>query len=296
MQAQPASQCNETPAQIAARITELVTLPAVYLEVRRVIDDPESGAVDLAKVIASDPAISARVLRVANSAAYRTMRAVGTISQAVSHLGTQRVHDLALASSMASMFDQLPMNEVNMAGFWSRAITTALVARRFAQVAALADAERPFVQGLLAEVGHLAMFQAAAESVRQVIDRVSVSDPSVAEVEVEVLGFHHAEVAGELLRMWCLPDSLIDAIEQHALPRESDNDTLPEALVCHLAWHVAACIGTEETIEERLNALPAWITERLDVEIAPLLEAAAQAVEEADELYAVFFPDLARSA
>ena len=293
--AQQFSNRFASPGEIAARITELVTLPAVYLEVRKVVNDEDASASDLARVVSADPAIAARVLRVVNSAAYRPVNPVETISQAVSILGMRRVHDLALASSLASMFEKLPMADASMAGYWARAVTTALMARKFALAAQRGDAEAAFVQGLFAEVGHLAMFQAAPECVRAVLERATLVDRDVAHVEYDVLGFHHAEVGAELLSLWSLPDALVSTVATHALPNDCESTSF-DALVCHIAWHAAAAVGSDETIEQRLTKVAPFVFTRLGVDAGAFALEAESAVEEAEELHALFFPPLAKEA
>jgi HD-like signal output (HDOD) protein len=297
----PAAEAADAPAQhtprsIAMGITELVTLPAVYLEVRRIVNDPESGIVDLAQAVASDPAIAARLLRVANSPAYRTFRSVGTISQAVNVLGMQRVHELALASALASVFEGLPIVDANMAAFWSRAVTTGAIARSLGSRCPPQDLERLFVEGLLCEVGHLAMFQCAPDCVNAVLAQGSLTAPDVAQREREVLGFHHAEVGAALLDAWELPPPIVRTVSAHCAPLDAPDPSDQEPLLCCLAWHVACSLAGDEEPWERVQEVAAELPVRLALDEGTFLECVEQGIEDAVELQELFFPGLAGGA
>ena len=81
----------------------LTTLPDVYLKVKAVVDDPDAGVADMVQAIEHDPGITARLLRIANSAFFGFAAKVETVSRAVSLLGTQQIHDLVLATSLAGV-------------------------------------------------------------------------------------------------------------------------------------------------------------------------------------------------
>lgn len=285
-----------TPQAIAEGIRELVTLPAVYLEVRRIVNDPDSGIVDLAEAVASDPAISARLLRVANSAAYRTFRSVGCISQAVNVLGMQRVHELALASALASVFEGLPVTDANMAGFWSRAVSTGAIARSLAARCPPQDLERLFVEGLLSEVGHLAMFQVAPQCVQAILARTPLTAPDVVAQERDVLGFHHAEVAAALLEAWQLPPAIVRTVATAASPGDAIDPADLEPVLCCIAWHAACALVEQDDAWERIDAVDPDLLPRIGLAREAFEEALEQGLEDAIELQELFFPSSAGRA
>ena len=97
-----------TIEQILASSAQLVTLPAVYLEVKRVVDDPRSTPIDLANALSADPVMAARVLRLVNSAFWGLRGGIDSLSRAVSLLGMIHIHDLVLASSVVQTFERVP--------------------------------------------------------------------------------------------------------------------------------------------------------------------------------------------
>ena len=106
--------------ELIENCSSLVSLPEVYLQVKAVIDDPESTMADLARAISIDPGMTAMVLKLVNSAFYAMPRKVETISRAVGILGMQPLHDLVLAVSVTKAFSGLSQQVMNMNIFWAR--------------------------------------------------------------------------------------------------------------------------------------------------------------------------------
>ena len=111
---------------------KLVTLPDLYIRLRAVIDDPDFYMGQVAEVIANDPAMTARVLKLVNSAFFGLPAKIDTVSRAVGMLGTQQIHDLVLASSVTETFSGMSTNVVDMQIFWHRSVYSAVAARLIA--------------------------------------------------------------------------------------------------------------------------------------------------------------------
>ena len=216
----------------------LTTLPDVYLKVKAVLDDPSAGVPDMVQAIEHDPGITARLLRIANSAFFGFAAKVETVSRAVSLLGTQQIHDLVLATSLASVFKSGPNRVINMDVFWHRSMFRAVAAKLLAGHCNVLDAERLFVAGLLSDIGHLVMYQAIAEEAEEARRESLQAERPLQVVERERLGFDYAEVGSELLRAWNLPASLVTIVRHHIEPAQADDFTLETAIV-HIAAHIA---------------------------------------------------------
>ena len=107
------------------RVTDLTTLPDLYVRVKNVIDDPNASHKDLADVLSIDPVISARLLRVANSAFYGLPSQIATISRAVNLLGTQQVHDLVLATAVIQTLEDSFPPALRPSVFWRESLLAA---------------------------------------------------------------------------------------------------------------------------------------------------------------------------
>lgn len=113
-------------------VTELISLPEVYLKVQRLMDDPASDIYDFAEVISVDPNLSTRVLKVVNSAYFGFPEPVDSISRAINMIGLGPLHNMVLGisaiSSLALPNDIMPLNT-----FWRASLFSGVLARLLAE-------------------------------------------------------------------------------------------------------------------------------------------------------------------
>jgi len=228
---------------------ELLTLPAVYMRLRAVLDDPDYVVSDIEEVIGSDPAIAARLLRQANSPYFGFATKIGTISRAVGLLGSQQVHDLVLATSVAQTFSGIPIEVMDMHAFWTRSVYSAAAARLLAVNCNILDSERLFVAGLLRDIGHLVMYQSIPDESTEALLYSQLESRLLHEVERDVVGFDYAQLGGALLHQWGLPASLCEPVQWHISPRQS-TDYFLEASIVHIAGVLSDVGQTEEDANE----------------------------------------------
>lgn len=221
--------------EMVAGIEELASLPAVYHQVRGVLDNADSSIMDLSNVVAADAAITVRLLHVVNSVYFGLMSRVDTVSRAVSVLGMQQVHDIVLATSVSSMFKGMSPVNMNMTRFWSNSVMRALIARTGAEMVRAGDLERFFVAGLLADLGHLVMYQVEPILAEQAQLKSEQSGVSMHEAERELLGCDYAQVGAALVEKWSLPPRLGHAIAGQIDPTVADAIFRQDAALLHLA-------------------------------------------------------------
>lgn len=278
--------------EIVSGIERLATLPAVYFEVKRIIDDPRSSVVDLAKAIASDPALTAQLLRVVNSPLYAQSRPVETVSRAVSMLGMQQVHDLVLAATLATAFARIRVADMDMAKFWRGSVHRAVAARTLAERCEVVDKERLFVQGLLSDLGHLVLFMRLPLQAIQAQQLAERTGEPVHAVEQRLLGCDYAQVGAALLERWRLPGSICAPIGEHTLAAVGSPVRLDTAVI-HIA--VALAEAARRGGDASAWIVPAvWDVVGLDADCLP--EIAEQAAGEVDMVTALFFPSVGAAA
>jgi HD-like signal output (HDOD) protein len=215
-------------------IDTLITLPEVYFEIRRVIESSNSTLTDIARTIATDPALSARLLRVVNSPIYAQTRPVETITRAVSMLGMAQIHDLALAVSLASSFARVPAGLMDIPRFWRASVLRASIMRTLATRDAGGDVERSFLQGLLGDIGHLVLYLRIPESAGAALRAALDSGEPLYRVERRELGCDFAQVGAAVARAWGLPEGLRAAIAMQCEP-QADMPYAREAARLHIA-------------------------------------------------------------
>ena len=276
--------------QLAAN-ARLVSLPDVYLRLRSVLDDPNSNLADVADVVGNDPAMTTRLLRIVNSAYFGLGNEIDTVSRAVGLLGTQEVHDLVLAASVAKSFEGISSELMDMQRFWRQGVRRAIIwalpsgirsidaglrrdllgdahrgravqgvrraiiGRELAILCNVLDGERLFVAGLLSDIGHLYIYQLAPQKAQQAIELSQVQGIPLYKAEQALLGTDYARVGGELMRRWQLPQSLWEPTEFQVEPTGSQEYELFTSLV-HIAIHLAD--GADKDLDTAICLAGVW--------------------------------------
>lgn len=280
---------ESTASDLVKDISGLVTLPDVYMRISQLLDNPNSGAGDIAKAIGRDPAFTLRLLKVANSALYRFPSAISTVAKAVSVIGTSQIRNLSLSMSVAKSFAGLPNDLVSMENFWKHSLFCALIARQLAREARRCDPDALFTAGLLHDIGELVIFNrrpdAAREALQTVID--SADDIQVFQAERQALGFDHGAVGGALARQWKLPPLLEECIAYHHDIASAEKHPREVAII-HIANVLAqmAEVGSTDPADAAVIDPLAWVVTGLSAEsIEPAVQAAQAEIAEVETLF-----------
>ena len=253
---------------VAALMEELEQLPAsqaIALRVVQVVDDPATGAADVAKAAGADPSLTARMLRVANSAYYGLSGRVGTPAFAVTVLGFQTVRSLAALSATGLVgTDSLPEN------FWDRAASVASAASLLARRVG-ADPPEAFCAGLLHDLGTALLRRQDPVLYDGLLARVAGGERMLRLEEV-TYGGTHASLCADVLTAWHFPRELCDAVGRH------HDVPAPSAPPVRRALQAAvALVGTDDEGPDPTAALAAGFV-RQD-EVAELSRQVAEAAE-----------------
>ncbi len=224
--------------QLLVDAETLFSLPDVYLRIRETLNDPDAGLADMAAIITLDPALSARFLRMANSAMFGLRNEVGSVSHAVNLLGAQLIHDVVLATSVAELFDGMEGGHMDVVQFWRESVQLAVTSKATALTLDLPGAETLFLHGLLADIGHMVIYQKLPGLAEQAFERAANSCRPVHLVEREMFGLDHAEVGGALADLWQLPREMADCIRYQYRP-EADVVLAQDIAVVNVARFVA---------------------------------------------------------
>ena len=219
---------------LSALVTDvkgLVTPPHVFLKVTELMRSSDSSAKDFESVIAVDPSLSARLLRIANSSFYSFASQVDTVARAVAVIGMRDLYSLVTAVSAVKSFSKITNELVSMDTFWRHSIMIGLVARNLAKRCNVLHGERLFVTGLLHDIGSLVLFNRLPGLSRDLMLVTKGDEELLHRAEWDTLGFTHAHVAGQLLAMWQLPSSLTGAIAAHHDPSSIEDARVDATLV-----------------------------------------------------------------
>ena len=223
--------------KILNSIKDLPPMPKIIQKAREVMGNPKSGFKEISEVIETDQAIAAKVLQVSNSAYYGLSGMVSSIHQAAVVLGHKTLEQLITMVSTTSLLgSRLKGYRMGSGSLWKHSLAVALCSRLIANDRAPALENDAFSVGLIHDAGKLALDRYILERKNQV-DQVLQTGVTFIEVERQVLGFDHTELASELCTKWKLPENHVNAMRFHHEPGESDGNQL--AYIVHLANYVA---------------------------------------------------------
>lgn len=205
----------ETPRALVDNVLQLISLPEIYLRLQQTIDDPEHSRQQVADIIAYDPSLSARVLRIANSSYYAFPREIETVASAVGIIGELDLRNLVLATTVVNSMSALRYKGINIDAFWLHSLRCGISARLIAKSTGGSNPEILFLAGMLHDLGILVIYQqdaALADAVkRQIEEQHQLRD----QAEREIMGFDHAEVGALLLEAWGLSAALAELTRCH---------------------------------------------------------------------------------
>ncbi len=223
-----------TPQELVSGVVRLVSLPEVCIRVNEMMDDPVVNATDIGKVISQDTSLTARLLKIVNSAFYGFQARIETVSRAVTVIGLRELRGLVLAASAVESFSKLPNDVLNLVNFWRHSVYCGVVAQLLAQKCNVLHSERLFVAGLLHDIGKLVITNKMVKESREVIKKTEEKKIFDYDAEQAVLGFDHAEVGGVLLKEWNMPESLCNSVKYHHRPKAAMEPTI-EICIVHIA-------------------------------------------------------------
>jgi len=209
-----------TPQELIANLGDLPPLPQVAVQVLRIAADPDASTDELRRVIATDLALTAQILKIANSAMFGMMREVRTLTQAIMTLGFSTIKSVVIASSAKNLYSRgnAGLQERLM---WEHALTAALAARVYGKTLRFPRAEECFLGGLLHDIGKCVMGLKFPDRYGILVRSAYNDGGDLMEMELETFGFDHTMVGEALLHSWNLSASLEKVVRWHHEPESA---------------------------------------------------------------------------
>ncbi len=217
---------------------KLPSPPAVALKILEAVRQDESSFDDLAKIIMADPALTVRILKIANSSLFGFPNPVESLSQATALIGTNALKNIALSFVIVQDNQNVPEGNFNLNLFWRRAITAAVAADTLIEYVKLQDRDI-FVAALLQDIGVLILYLADPVAYGSLQDERRVNHTSICEAEHKQFDFDHTDVSHHLLTTWGLPESICQTIRLHH-SQVKDEKYGESAMVLQLADKISA--------------------------------------------------------
>ena len=250
------------PEQVIGVVGDLPALPAVVAEVLRLTEDPSASTADVSDIIQSDPAMTAKVLRVSNSSYYGMKQYVGTLKLALVILGVREVRNIVLGISVFETLNEQGGDMKTAQEIWNRSLKTAGLCKKLAGAMALGLQGEEFIAGLLSDIGVMGMLRKDGKGAyRSIYDSLGHDPRILCKAENMQYGFTHAAVSRAMAMQWNLPQTLSDALghqyaaEGQSLRTAKDPKLAAVIRIGKAIGHSGDCEGR---IDLALEELEAW--------------------------------------
>ncbi len=250
----------------------LPSLPSLYVRIMKELGEEDPSVDRAAKIISEDPAMTARVLQIANSAVLGLARRIGSPFEAIQYLGFGTVRSLVLSAHIFSCFQRKNLKGLSFDHLWSNAIRSSGLARMIMELENFdtATAEDATIAGMLHDVGELMIVSTMPAQYHRARKLSVEQNLPFHEAEMAVYGATHAGAAAYLLGMWGLPTPIVEAVAFHHTPDKSEMRTVSPLTAVHVAdafaWELSAPESRPKSTGLDTNYLTALgLQDRLEV-------------------------------
>jgi HD-like signal output (HDOD) protein len=233
---------------------DLPAMPMVATKVMQLIEDEQVTVEELVKVVASDPALAARIMKISNSAFYGCQRQIQTLPGAIMLLGFNTLKSLVIVASVKEVFKPFGLIEKML---WEHSFGAGLAARLIAKETRTVNPDEAFLAGLLQDIGKIILYQHDRQKFQSIIERCYNEGMLFEEAEKDAFPLSHAELAGYVLKKWNLPGVIVTAVTQHHsfdFPDPNDSYQCSMTAIASLADQCCIKLGIGERMpREDLN-------------------------------------------
>ena len=276
----PMSQ-NDPISEVFREDVDLVSPPDFFLRLNTLVEDPTVPIQSIADLIAQDPAVTARLLRIANSPVYGHAGQIDSIARSIATIGTRGLRDLVLATSAVEAFSAIESRDFDWHGFWYHSLLTAGLARLLGRRARLPCTEPLFVAGLLHDIGLPIIARHETGLAARLGDHCHRGE-ALQGIE-DSLGYDHAELARRLFERWSMPERILEAVACHHDAGRAEHYPR-EAAIVQIADLAAS---------ERLDALPEELWLVVGLSQRDLEYLMPEALDQVEALFGLFVSEAA---
>jgi putative nucleotidyltransferase with HDIG domain len=230
-------------------ISHIATLPEITLKIVELVENPKSTAQDLHKIIANDPALCARILKVVNSSFYGLPGQIGSINRAIVMLGLNAVKNIAIAASLAKLFrggDLTP--SFSARALWIHSVSTAAAAKMLTDRLGFAFSDEAFLSGLMHDIGLMVEMQYDRNRLVEILQKVGadaagIPSGDMLSAEEEVFGANHQHFGAALCEKWKFPKNFTYVTGSHHRPMDLPADHRTVTCIVNVAERLVAQAG-----------------------------------------------------
>jgi putative nucleotidyltransferase with HDIG domain len=228
---------------VIKKIDRLKPIPPVANKIMSIVEDPESSLSDLSNVITYDSAVTANLLKVANSAYFGRPGKFDSIHQVIVYLGMDQVVDLVLLASIAgNLKPEQTGYDLQKGDLWKYSVLSALIARELADNKGIGETHLIFTAALLKDIGKVILDQYVGEAIKKINTVVEEQDLTFREAEKQAIGIDHAELGALVAKSWNFSPKMVEIIQNHHQPQKSSISEMESSIV-YLADTICMMMG-----------------------------------------------------
>ncbi|HLP58628.1 MAG TPA: HDOD domain-containing protein [Candidatus Deferrimicrobium sp.] len=239
---------------------KLPTLPVLYVEINRVLDNPFSSIRKISCLLMKDQSMVAKILTLANSALYAKPQEITNLANAIIFLGTQTLKNLILQVAIVRMFpfDKKDLPGFNPGMFWEHSLGTAYFTNALVKKLKLPVSDDYYIGALLHDLGKLIIYQFYPGKFKDIIHKQIQENTPCEVAEEEVLGVNHADIGGFLAEKWNFNPVVVAAMrDHHKLLAEPNLHVALIQIADKLAKAAGLCFPWEKRVFNIMGD-PAW--------------------------------------
>ncbi len=262
---------------------QLASSPNIYFELQKIIESPNKSTIDATYIIEKDAALSARLLKLVNSAFYGFPSEITSIDRAINLIGTQELQNIALATAVIDRFSELPSNMISMHDFWGRNLRCALISQGIDHYLDNQFSDSIFVCGILHNIGQLIFFRKIPDLAKEVNLIVLADEKSTSEDEIEfertIIGFDHYETGAALTKLWKLPNIITESIRLHPYPDNTEKH-----------YKIASILRLADTYSKLDDIYNDSIPHHLEIPASKMSDIIDHAYDQFEDIFKIFYP------
>ncbi len=266
------------------KIENLPTIPSILRKILGIIEDPNVSLQKISEFVASDPTLTARILKMVNSPVYGFPGRISSINHAMVILGLNVVKGLLIGVSVFEVMKK------NMVGLWEHSLSSAIYAKIISKKKDLDAPEEISVAALLHDIGKVILLIAFKDEYTKILEIAKTRENFLYELEKEHLGITHAEIGGIVGKKWNFPLKLIEPIMNHHRPQLSKNFEL-ETSVVHLSNILALSRGIGYSGEIYVNPINPTSWQNLNFKFEDIKDIFMEAEEPISSSQEIFSSD-----
>jgi len=250
-------------SELVNSVEEIPVFPQTITRIIQVAEDDRSDAKDLEREIMKDQGLTAKILKLANSAYYGASRNIKSVVEATVLLGFQAIKSMVFATTVGKVLvRELPGYALGKEELWRQSQICAITARVIAKKIRYRKPDQVYTAGLLRDIGKVILDHHMKEQYTLIVETVGKQTKSFIEVEEDILGYNHAEVGARIGEKWLLPEDLVEAIRYHHTPEKATINKemtamihIADGLVMMMGFHIGIDGLSYNFSEEAMNRL-----------------------------------------